>query len=168
VTSIDIKGLDINRFDSEPTSDTLGALLRPEQQPIGLQLARTARVVGRAFDEALAAADGSLPVWLVLLNLKIQQKANQRQLAEAVGITGPTLTHHLNAMEKDGLLTRRRDPSNRRNHVIEISPAGERTFIHLAAAARAFDERLRSSLTAAELSRLRTLLDRLGAGVEPR
>ncbi|HWD69870.1 MAG TPA: MarR family transcriptional regulator [Solirubrobacteraceae bacterium] len=142
--------------------------MRPEQPPIGLQLARTARLVGRAFDDALAAADGSLPVWLVLLNLKIQQNTNQRQLAQAVGITGATLTHHLNAMEKDGLLTRRRDPSNRRNHIIEISPAGERTFIHLAAAARAFDERLRSNLTAPELSRLRTLLDRLSAGVAPR
>lgn len=168
MTRIEIEWFDINLFDNEPSSDTLDALLRPEQQPIGLQLARTARVVGRAFDEALAAADGSLHVWLVLLNLKIHQHTNQRQLAEAVGITGATLTHHLNAMEKDGLLTRRRDPSNRRNHIIEISPAGERTFIHLAGAARAFDERLRSSLTAAELSRLRTLLDRLGAGVEPR
>lgn len=141
--------------------------MRPEQTPIGLQLARSARVVGRAFDDALAGAGGSLPVWLVLLNLKIQQTTNQRQLAEAVGITGATLTHHLNAMERDGLLTRRRDPSNRRNHIIEISPAGEQTFTRLAGAAMAFDERLRSSLSTAELNKLRTLLDRLAAGVDP-
>lgn len=141
--------------------------MRPEQTPIGLQLARSARVVGRAFDDALVAAGGSLPVWLVLLNLKIQQTTNQRQLAEAVGITGATLTHHLNAMERDGLLTRRRDPSNRRNHIIEISPAGEQTFTRLAGAATAFDERLRSSLSTAELNKLRTLLDRLAAGVDP-
>lgn len=143
-----------------------GRALHPEQTPIGLQLARSARVVGRAFDDALATADGSLPVWLVLLNLKIQQTTNQRQLAEAVGITGATLTHHLNAMERDGLLTRRRDPSNRRNHIIEISPAGEQKFTRLAGAAMAFDERLRRGLSAAELSKLRTLLDRLAAGVD--
>lgn len=125
-------------------------------------------MVGRAFDEALAAADGSLPVWLVLLNLKIHEHTNQRELADAVGITGATLTHHLNAMEKDGLLTRRRDPTNRRNHIIEISPAGERKFIELAGAATTFDQRLRTSLTASELSELRKLLERLGAGVEAR
>ncbi len=141
--------------------------MRPEQTPIGLRLARTARIVGRAFDDALEAVDGSLPVWLVLLNLKIQQNTNQRALAEAVGITGATLTHHLNAMEKGGLLTRRRDPGNRRNHIVEITPAGERTFLRLAAAAQAFDERLRSSLTTADLAKLQTLLDQLGAGVTP-
>ncbi len=144
-----------------------GSRVRPEQTPIGLHLARTARVVGRAFDDALEAVDGSLPVWLVLLNLKIQRNTNQRSLAEAVGITGATLTHHLNAMEHDGLLTRRRDPVNRRNHIVEITPTGERTFMRLAAAAQEFDERLRSSLTAAELNKLRTLLDQLGASAPP-
>jgi MarR family transcriptional regulator, transcriptional regulator for hemolysin len=148
--------------------DTLPPGLHPEQTPIGLDLARTARIVGRAFDEALEAVDGSLPVWLVLLNLKIQQKANQRALAEAVGITGATLTHHLNAMENDGLLTRRRDPGNRRNHIVEITPVGERTFLRLAAAAQAFDERLRSSLSPADLAKLQTLLDQLAAGVTSR
>jgi MarR family transcriptional regulator for hemolysin len=136
-----------------------------EQTPIGLQLARTARTVARAFDDALDAVDGSLPVWLVLLNLKIQRNTNQRALAEAVGITGPTLTHHLNAMEHDGLLTRRRDPVNRRNHIVEITPAGERTFLRLAVAAQGFDARLRSSFTAAELAKLHSLLDQLGASV---
>lgn len=137
----------------------------PEQTPIGLHLARTARTVGRAFDDALGAVGGSLPVWLILLNLKIRQNTNQRELAEAVGITGATLTHHLNAMERDGLLTRRRDPSNRRNHIVEIAPAGETTFLRLAASAQAFDQRLCGGLTAAQLSTLRTLLERLCASV---
>jgi MarR family transcriptional regulator for hemolysin len=142
--------------------------LRPEQTPIGLHLARTARIVGRAFDDALEAVDGSLPVWLVLLHLKLRQNTNQRALAEAVGITGATLTHHLNAMEQDGLLTRRRDPANRRNHIVEITPLGERTFLRLAATAQTFDEQLRSSLTTADLAKLRTLLDQLQASATPR
>lgn len=145
-------------------SDTLARAVRPAETPIGLHLAQTARRVSRAFDEALAAAGGSLPVWLVLLNLKIRQDTNQRQLAEAVGISSATLTHHLNAMEKDGLLARHRDPANRRNHIIELSPAGEQAFIRLAAAARGFDERLRDSLGQADLATLRGLLDQLAAG----
>jgi DNA-binding transcriptional MocR family regulator len=48
-----------------------------------------------------------------------QRLPNQRQIAESIGIQGATLTHHLNAMEADGVVTRRRDPTNRRVHVVE-------------------------------------------------
>lgn len=123
--------------------------------------------MARAFDAALAGAGGSLPVWLVVLNLKINGDANQRELADAVGVSGATLTHHLNAMEKDGLLVRRRDPDNRRNHIIELTADGDATFTRLAATAIAFDQQLRKDLDAAELDTLRTLLQRLCANVAP-
>jgi MarR family transcriptional regulator, transcriptional regulator for hemolysin len=139
--------------------------MRPEHTPIGLQLTRTSRLVSRAFDEALAAAGGSLPVWLVLLNLKLRQVASQRELAEAVGVTGPTLTHHLNAMEADGLLSRRRDPANRRNHLIELTDAGDATFLRLRDAAVAFDARLRAGLEPEQLLALGGLLERLCSNV---
>ena len=139
--------------------------MRPEHTPIGLHLTRTARLVSRAFDDALAEAGGSLPVWLVLLNLKIQQDANQRQLAEAVGVGEATLTHHLNAMEKAGLLARRRDPSNRRNHIIELAAPGEAAFTRLAAAALAFDQQLRTNLEPTDITALRALLDQLSRNV---
>lgn len=135
--------------------------MRPEQIPIGLALSRAARVVSRAFGDALADAGGSLPVWLVLLNLNIQGDANQRALADAVGVSEATLTHHLNAMERDGLLVRRRDPTNRRNHIIELTAAGEAAQSRLAPAVLAFDQRLRKDLTPAELDMLRSLLARL-------
>src|SRR5256885_17028387 len=98
----------------------------PFRPPIGLQLAGAAKLVSRAFDEAMAEAGGSMPIWQILLTLKTRRIANQRQLAEAVGIQGATLTHHLNAMERDGLLTRSRDPENRRVHVGALTEAGQR------------------------------------------
>src|ERR1700726_4966703 len=103
--------------------------MRPARTPIGLQLARSAKAVSRAFDDALAEAGGSLPVWLILVSLKGQAHGAQRQLAEAVGIEGPTLTHHLNRMENAGLVTRRRDPANRRVHQVELTDAGEAAFL---------------------------------------
>jgi MarR family transcriptional regulator for hemolysin len=141
--------------------------VRPEATPIGLHLTSTSRLVSRAFNDALAKSGGSLPVWLALLNLKINGDANQRQLAQAVGVTQATLTHHLGAMEKDGLIVRSRDPSNRRNHVIELTPQGEARFITLAAAARGFDAQLRANMSAVDLETLRSLLDRLGANARP-
>ena len=140
--------------------------MRPVRVPIGLQLARSSRTVSRAFDDALSEAGGSLPVWLVLLNLKARQMTNQRELAEAVGIREATLTHHLNAMEADGLLTRRRDEHNRRIHVVELTEAGEAAFLRLREAAVGFDRRLRRGLSAEDLTRLEGLLGRLATNVD--
>ena len=133
----------------------------PARQPLGLHLTRVSRTVSRAFDEALAEAGGSLPVWLVLISLKSGQPSSQRELAEAVGVQGATLTHHLNAMESAGLVTRRRDPANRRLHLVELTPDGDALFFRLRDAAMAFDQRLRAGLSETETSQLETLLTRL-------
>lgn len=137
--------------------------MRPEQLPIGLQLTQAARGISRAFDDALAEAGGSLPVWLVLLSLKTRTVTSQRELAEAVGIREATLTHHLNAMEAAGLITRRRDPANRRVHIVELTPAGDETFMRLRGTAMHFDRQLRKGIAEAEIAGLRDLLARLAA-----
>lgn len=100
-------------------------------------------------------------MWLVLLNLKLNPAATQRALAGAVGVREATLTHHLNAMENDGLLLRRRDPDNRRVHIVQLTETGEALFLALRDAAVAFDSQLRHGFTEAELGRLGRLLDRL-------
>jgi MarR family transcriptional regulator, transcriptional regulator for hemolysin len=138
---------------------------RPLRPPVGLHLSRASRTVSRAFDDALAEAGGSLPVWLVLLSLKTRSIANQRELADAVGIREATLTHHLNAMEAEGLLTRRRAQTNRRIHIVELTPDGDAAFLRLRDAASAFDRRLRQEITDEELVRFEGLLDRLAANV---
>ena len=138
---------------------------RPDTEPIGLLLTRTAKVVGRAFDDALTEAGGSLPTWLVLVSLKRQEHGAQRELAEAVGIEGPTLTHHLNRMEADGLVTRGRDPDNRRVHRVELTDDGEAAFRRLVQTVAAFDARLRAGFSDRELRGLRGLLDRLRTNV---
>jgi MarR family transcriptional regulator for hemolysin len=138
---------------------------RPARPPIGLELTRAARSVSRAFDDALAKAGGSLPVWLVLISLKSQRRDNQRELADAVGIREATLTHHLNTMDAQGLVTRRRDPANRRVHLVEVTEAGEQAFLRLRAAAAEFDQRLRHGIADQEVAGLTDLLSRLERNV---
>ena len=133
----------------------------PPDEPIGLQLTRTAKILSRAFDAALAEVDGSLPLWLVLVSLKAQRHGMQRELAEAVGVEGPTLTHHLNRMEAAGLVTRRRDPQNRRVHRVELTAAGDAAFDRLLGAVLAFDRTLRSGFDDAEIAALDAMLARL-------
>ena len=68
-------------------------------------------------------------------------------------------------MEADGLVTRRRNPTNRRVHVVELTQAGETLFERLRAAATAFDRQLRSGVAEDEITSLQRLLDRLRANV---
>ena len=135
----------------------------PFPLPIGLRLTQASRTVERAFDEALGEAGGTLPVWLILLNLKTRKPANQRELAAAVGVREATLTHHLNAMDARGLVTRTRDAANRRVQVVALTEAGEAAFVRLRHAAMAFDAELRVGLTDADLATLSSLLGHLAA-----
>jgi MarR family transcriptional regulator for hemolysin len=134
--------------------------------PIGLRLARTARVVTQAFERAMAEAGGSASTWQVLLLVRTQEWGNQTQMAEALGITGATLTHHLNAMEKQGLVRRWREDSNRRVQHVELTPEGESLFERLRGVAMAHDARLRAGFSEDELTLLAELLDRLKGAVE--
>ena len=135
----------------------------PFRVPIGLKLSQAARIVERAFDKALGEAGGTLPVWLILLNLKIRKPGTQRELAEAVGVREATLTHHLNAMDGRGLITRKRDAANRRIQVVELTEEGEAAFGRLREAAMAFDARLREGLSEADLGQIENLLGTLSA-----
>src|SRR6185503_2669964 len=140
---------------------TLKSMGPPTTEPIGLQLIRTAKLLSRAFDEALAEAGGTLPTWQILVSLKGKQHGAQRDLAAAVGVEGPTLTHHLNRLERDGLVRRSRDPVNRRVHRVALTEAGEAAFFAMLGVVRAFDERLRGTLTERQLAELERCLGRL-------
>src|SRR5262249_49982648 len=84
----------------------------PSIPPIGLRLTKTARAVSQAFERAMAEAGGSAATWQVLLLVQTQNWGTQSAMAEAMGITAATLTHHLNALERQGLVRRWREPGN--------------------------------------------------------
>jgi MarR family transcriptional regulator for hemolysin len=136
-----------------------------DMTPLGLHLTRTARVVSQAFERAMAEAGGSAAAWQVLLLVRSEKWGAQARMAEAMGITGATLTHHLNALERRGLVRRWRDAGNRRVQRAALTPAGEQLFERLREGAVRHDERLRSQLSDEETARLAALLDKLEAGV---
>jgi MarR family transcriptional regulator for hemolysin len=138
---------------------------RPAGAPIGLQLATTSKAVSRAFNDVLAEAGGSLPVWLVLSSLKSEDWPTQLELARAVGIEGPTLTRHLDGLEEAGLVVRQRDVQDRRAVRVELTPAGETMFEQLLKAVIAFSGRLTAGIPEEELDRTRRTLARLEENV---
>jgi len=140
---------------------------RPATPPIGLRLARTARVVGQAFDRALAEEGGSAAMWQVLVLVRSGQWGQQSEMAAAMGVTSATLTHHLNALERQGLVRRWREESNRRVQRVELTDEGVARFDALREVAMRHDARLRAALGEDDLAVLAGLLDRLRGAVEP-
>src|SRR3954465_3519027 len=132
----------------------------PVLPPIGLRLSRTARAAAQAFERAMADAGGSASTWQVLLLVRSGEWGTQARIAEAMGITGATLTHHLNGLEAQGLVRRSRDATTRRVQRVELTDAGAELFERLREVAVAHDERLRSHLTEAEAEQLAQLLDK--------
>jgi MarR family transcriptional regulator for hemolysin len=137
------------------------------RQPIGLQLSRTARAAANAFERAMAEAGSTASTWQVLVLVRSQQWGTQSALAEAMGVTGATLTHHLTGLERAGLIRRWREDGNRRVQRVELTDEGVARFEQLRGAAQAHDARLRSQLTDAEVEQLSALLERLHDGLLP-
>ena len=137
----------------------------PTTTPIGLQLANTSKAVSRAFNDRLADAGGSVPIWLILSSLKSNERRTQLELARAVGIEGPTLTRHLDGLEENGIVRRVRNGSDRRAVRVELTDEGERLFQTLRQAVIAFNRALTSGVAENELERLRAALARLEQNV---
>jgi MarR family transcriptional regulator for hemolysin len=132
-----------------------------------LRLTRTARVVSNAFERSMVEAGGSASAWQVLLLVRSRQWGTQSLMADALGISGATLTHHLNSLEQQGFVHRWRDAGNRRSQQVALTEAGEELFARLRRVAAAHDRRLRSQLTDEQAAQLAELLEKLQAGIDP-
>ena len=141
------------------------ACVRPDGPPIGLLLATTSKAVGRAFNDSLAAEGGSIPIWLILNALKGERRRSQLELARAVGIEGPTMTRHLDGLERAGLVERQRDPVDRRAVQVQLTRAGHALHGRLLKAVIAFNQQLRTGLSNDDIQTLRRVLGRLRENV---
>ena len=132
-----------------------------EEESLSLLIGRVAKELSRSFDDVLAAAGGSSPTWQVLRALDAGDHRTQAELAAAIGVRQPTLTHHLDAMERAGLIARAREDGNRRVQRVTVTEPGRHLFLRLRRAAASFDGRLRAGLGDGDLAELRRLLDQL-------
>lgn len=137
-----------------------------DSEVVGRALAFTGKVVSGRFVETLARCGGSLPAWSVLLNLALGGPISQRELAERIHLEGATVTYHLDRLEAAGLVTRQRDPADRRVWRAELTDAGRETFRTMKHGALAFETALRAGLDDVELAHFFDVLDRLTKNAE--
>ena len=78
-----------------------------DQHRFGMQLAQMSRGWRAELDRRLAGLGLSQARWLVLLHLaRFDEAPTQRELAQSVGVEGPTLARLLDSLEAQGLVQR--------------------------------------------------------------
>lgn len=87
--------------------------------------------------------------------------ASQRLLADRLGINPRVMVAIVDRLEKEGVVARDRDPTDRRSYAVTLTPEGRRTNHRLGEAAKAHNAELTRPLTAAQRRRLLDLLARL-------
>ena len=97
----------------------------PERlEALGRQLVFTAKSMRSVFEGALVRAGGSLASWIVLSAVAEVNGMTQAALASHAHLEGATITHHVDRLEKAGLVRRVQDPADRRVRRLELTPAG--------------------------------------------
>ncbi|QXH58023.1 MarR family transcriptional regulator [Pseudomonas maumuensis] len=97
--------------------------LTDNQHRFGMQLAQMSRGWRAELDRRLAGLNLSQARWLVLLHLaRFDEAPTQRELAQSVGVEGPTLTRLIDTLVEQGLVLRKADPKDRRANQILLCP----------------------------------------------
>lgn len=106
-------------------SDTLSTA----RDDFGFRLYLVARLWRREVDEALGRYGLSAATWQPLLHVsRLGEGIRQRDLAESLGIEGPSLVRLLDTLETQGLIERREDESDRRAKAVHLTEDG-RTLV---------------------------------------
>jgi DNA-binding MarR family transcriptional regulator len=109
--------------------------------------------------------------WYVALSfLDDHDGASQQALGEALCMDANNLVLLLNELEAADLAERRRDPLDRRRHLVHITAAGRRALDRAERAQEAVEDQILAALTSDERATLRELLARAldDAGPAPR
>ena len=89
------------------------------QNSIGFIVNRTAKAFVKAFDSELRQKVGvTFGQWKVIVMLVNQNGLTQKEIAEKLGLEGSTLIPIIDKMEKENLVIRKVDSSDRRNNRI--------------------------------------------------
>ena len=111
----------------------------------------------RQFTAALKPA-GLRPRQLAALLELRNGPVGQQSLGETIGVDAAQLVGLLNDLEAEGLAQRRRDPEDRRRHIVEISNDGRERLDVADRALADVDERLMAGLAAEDRARFVALL----------
>lgn len=124
-------------------------------------LLRHAAGARRAIDERLERS-----AYLLLSVLTGREPASVNALADRLGLNASTITRQVDAMEREGLVTRVKHPTDGRVTLVEVTDVGVAQFAAERAARRRFYESVTASWSPEDRRDLARLLARLNSDLE--
>jgi MarR family transcriptional regulator, lower aerobic nicotinate degradation pathway regulator len=121
----------------------------------------------RAMD-AYEAAGFSPYHYAVLALLEEEPRETQATIADALGYDRSHLVGLLDELEERELIERRRDPADRRRHLVKLTPEGKRALNRLRTVAKRVDDEFLAPLDDDQRAALHELLSTLAGYHEPR
>lgn len=131
-------------------------------------LMRTAKAVRLCMEAALAEAGASYATFVILDAITVERGLSQHQIARRLSIEGPPLTRHLDRMEADGLVERRRDERDRRIQRVYPTAAGAELHDALCPITAELERDLFAGVPARDAEAFARVLDHLNARPDAR
>jgi DNA-binding MarR family transcriptional regulator len=123
----------------------------------GMLLLKIGKAAERRFEKALKPS-GLTPRHLGVLVEVQARPTSQQALVETIGVDPSKLVGLLNDLEAEGLILRKRDPEDRRRHIVEVSAKGSARLVEANQTATAVEEELLAGLDADQRTELLGLL----------
>ncbi|MGA8219410.1 MAG: MarR family transcriptional regulator [Solirubrobacterales bacterium] len=119
-------------------------------------LTRLSRVVARLAVPDLIGI--KIKEFVALVYLRESGRATQQNLAETMMMDANNCVILLNGLEETGLIARKRDPEDRRRHIVEITPKGRKSLQRAEHELETLEDEVLGKLDRAERDQLRELL----------
>ncbi|WP_263260962.1 MarR family transcriptional regulator [Pseudomonas sp. RIT-PI-S] len=140
-----------------------------DQHRFGMQLAQLSRGWRAELDRRLAGLGLSQARWLVLLHLaRFETAPTQRELAQSVGVEGPTLARLLDSLETQGLVRRQAVVEDRRAKQISLSESALPLIKQIETIANALRVELFTGISAQDLATAMAVHAKVLANLEKR
>jgi DNA-binding MarR family transcriptional regulator len=130
-------------------------------------MARVSRALKAAAQMALERHGVHAGQSFILERLWERDGQTTREIAEAIGVEGPTVVRALQRMAAAGLVVRKDHPTDGRLVAIHLTPKGRRLRTVLPRVLREVEEDALADFSAADRTRLLALLERLGGKLQP-